>query len=346
MPQDERMTIDERRKYLKRMLPRYRRATRREQGRLLDEMQQVTDLDRKTLIRALHSPERLVRQPRQKQRGTTYGPEVAQGVWLVSAALDHVCAARLPPVLAETAAPLAAFGERDLSRELTVQLETNSASAVAPGLARLQPEWPRLPRKATRNAGVRRDTPMKRLPWNEQFPGYCETDLVHHSGELPTGDYVHTIQWIDNATGWSERVAVLGRAQRAMEGGFRRMLGRAPRAIRELHPDNGREFFHHPMLRFFGDTLQGVDLSRSRPYQKNDNRFVEQKNHTWVRSFFGRARFDTRAHQGWLDALYERRRVYDHLFQLCCAWWKKSRFRRPSCAIAVNGAKRRPPWSA
>jgi len=98
---------------------------------------------------------------------------------------------------------------------------------------------------------------------------------------------------VDVATGWSERVAVMGRGQTAMEAGFRRILERLPFPIHELHPDNGSEFFNHHLVRFWKEKVTGVHLSRSRPYQKNDNRMVEQKNDTLVRQYVGQLRLDT-----------------------------------------------------
>ena len=86
------------------------------------------------------------------------------------------------------------------------------------------------------------------------------------------------------ATGWSEQAAVLGRNQQAMETGFRRILDRLPFPIVQLHPDNGSELFNDHMIRFWGEQIVGLKLSRSRPYRKNDNRIVEQKNDTLVRA--------------------------------------------------------------
>ena len=78
-------------------------------------------------------------------------------------------------------------------------------------------------------------------------------------------------------------MAVLGRGQAAMEGGFRRIVERVPFAILELHPDTGSEFFNQHLVRFWREKVTGVRLSRSRPHQKNANRLVEQKNDTLVR---------------------------------------------------------------
>ena len=89
---------------------------------------------------------------------------------------------------------------------------------------------------------------MGRIPWDISDPGHFEVDLVHHNGESSAGLYGHTIQLVDVATGWSERVAVMGRGQNAMEAGFRRIVERLPFPIRELHPDNGSEFFNQHLV--------------------------------------------------------------------------------------------------
>jgi transposase InsO family protein len=156
---------------------------------------------------------------------------------------------------------------------------------------------------------------MGRLPWDLSVPGYLEADLVHHCGVSASGEYVHTLQVVDIATGWSERAALLGRSYRAMEDAFRRILRRLPFAVIEIHPDNGSEFFNAHLLRFFGEAVHGVRLSRSRPYHKNDNRIVEQKNGSLVRSFLGYERLDTVAQTLALNRLYEKMGWYCNLFQ-------------------------------
>ena len=156
---------------------------------------------------------------------------------------------------------------------------------------------------------------MQRLPWATTIPGSFEVDLVHHSGPVASGTYLHTLQLIDVATSWSERTPVLGRSQEQMVRGFRRVKARLPFAITHLHPDNGSEFFNDHLIRYFGEEVVGLKLSRSRPYQKNDNRFVEQKNATLVRAYLGYGRLDTLAQYEALDALYDQMWVYYNLFQ-------------------------------
>src|ERR1700730_118343 len=114
MPEKEEMTINERRKYLKLMKRRYGPAKRKERGDLLKEMEEVTGLHRKSLLRLLHA-KTLVRKKRQKQRERSYGHEVERVVLLVWESLDYLCAERLTPGLLSTAKHLAHFGILRLS---------------------------------------------------------------------------------------------------------------------------------------------------------------------------------------------------------------------------------------
>jgi len=123
------------------------------------------------------------------------------------------------------------------------------------------------------------------------------------------------VQMVDVATGWTEQVATLGRSSLAMEDGFRRILGRLPFRVLEIHPDNGSEFLNAHLVRFWKDTVKDVTLSRSRPFHKNDNRFVEQKNSTLVRAYLGSARFDTAAQTKAINRLYEKMWLYYNFFQ-------------------------------
>ena len=309
------LTIDERRKYLKRVWSRYRQADRAGRGQLLTEMEQVTGLHRKSLVRLLNGAS-LERRPRRRQRGRRYGLAVRGVVATVWESLDYICAERLTPALLPTARHLAQFGECQLTPELEEQLATISRATVQRLLRTMARPTPRLPRKGPEEANrLRQAVPMGRIPWQTPEPGHFEVDLVHHCGASATGEYVHTIQMVDIATGWSERVAVLGRSQRAMEAGFRRILGRLPFPVRELHPDNGGEFFNDHLIRFWGEEITGLTLSRSRPYHKNDNRLVEQKNATLVRAYLGYGRLDAPAQAEALDRLYEQLWLYYNLFQ-------------------------------
>lgn len=315
MTTDDMMTINERRKYLTKMQTRYQAANRRLRGQLLTEMEAITGMHRKSLTR-LMTQRSLTRTRRRIQRHAVYGAEVRQIVRIVWESLDCICAERLTPQLLTTAQHLVRFGEIALTPLLEEQLGVISESTVTRILRGLPRAIPRLPRKGPAQANrVLRAVPMGRIPWRTTEPGWCEVDLVHHCGESAAGEYVHTLQLIDVATGWSERVAVRGRGQAAMEAGFQRIIDRLPFPILHLHPDNGAEFFNDHLVRFWGEAITGLTLSRSRPYQKNDNRFVEQKNDTLVRAYLGHQRLDTASQCDALNALYIEMGVYYNLFQ-------------------------------
>jgi hypothetical protein len=314
MSTEDKMNIDERRKYLRRMKKRYVQAGRQEQRYLLDEMEAVTELHRKSLIRLMNGS--LERKPRQRQRGRTYGPEVEYALSVIAESSNYICAERLTPNLVGMVNQLAAHGELEVSPPLLEKLDQISISTVQRILGRIPRDKPRLPCKGPQpTRKLTQSIPMRRIPWNEQQPGYLETDLVHHCGPNACGEYVCTIQTIDVATGWSELRAVLGRSYLVMEDAFRYILARLPFLVLELHPDNGSEFFNHHLLRFFKDSVQGMTLSRSRPYHKNDNRFVEQKNSSLVRAYLGDDRLDTVAQTIAVNQLYDQVWVYYNLLQ-------------------------------
>lgn len=314
MSSDEQMTIDERHKYLRTMQKRYRQADRGTKSRLLDEMEAVTGLHRKALIRLMGSD--LKRQPRRRERGATYGAAVKQALGVIAESLDWVCAERLQPNLVWVAEQLERHGELRLTATVREQLGRISVSSVRRLLADHHRDRPRLPRGGPERANtLRRTIPAGRIAWQETQPGHFEVDLVHHCGVSASGHYVHTLQMVDVATGWSERVAVLGRSFLVMQDAFRRSLARLPFPVRQVHPDNGSEFFNQHLLRFWQTTVVGVHLSRSRAWQKNDNRFVEQKNDTLVRAYLGYDRLDTVAQTNLLNQIYDAMWLYYNFFQ-------------------------------
>ena len=309
------MSINERRKYLMIQKRRYQKASRPERTHLLDEMMTVTGLSRKYLIQLLRT--NLERKPRQRQRGRSYGQEVEKALLVVAETLDYICGQRLQPVLLTTAQDLQRHGELSLSPEVEASLGEISVSTIDRILAKHKALLPRrLPRKApTRAAQVLAAVPMQIIPWDEQEPGHLEVDLVHHSGPETIGDYLHTLQMVDVATGWSERYAVLGRGSMVMHDAFDVLRHRLPFPIRQIHSDNGSEFLNAHLLSFWSRLNPPIQLSRNRPWRKNDSRFVEQKNYTLVRAYFGYRRFDTVAQTHAINQLYELMGLYYNLFQ-------------------------------
>jgi len=333
MAETDPMNVDERRKYLHKMRIRYWQAKRKsERSRLLDEMKTVTGLHRKSLLRLVKG--NLARTPRRKQRGKTYGPEVGAAIGKIAQSLDYPCAERLKPNLVWMADHLEAHGELRLTAELREQLGRISLSS----LRRRLPATERATQRIAHRKGPPRQTfaqkqfiPIRRIDWEERQPGHFEVDLVHHCGLSADGQYAHTLQLLDVATGWSECVAVLGRSYLVMQDGFERLSQRLPFEIQELHPDNGSEFLNAHLVRYWQNKVQ-AELSRSRPYQKNDNRFVEENNFSFVRAYVGYSRLDTLAQVRLLNQLYDQLWLYHNFFQpvmrLLEKHWQEHRLKR------------------
>ncbi|HUT21116.1 MAG TPA: hypothetical protein VM366_18330 [Anaerolineae bacterium] len=220
----------------------YRGATKKEKGHILDTLVLVTRLHRKTVNDHLNGI--CERRPRQRQRGRKYGPAVDDALRVISRAYNHICAKRLKPNLVSYAEKLAEHGHLLLTDPLRQDLATISVSTVERILARIRQDEPRHPRRVRPPQGLLATIPMQRISGFESEPGHFEVDLVHHSGPETGGEYVHTLNMVDVATGWTEMAAVLGRSHRVMEDAFLRIAQRRPR-------------------------------------QKNDNRFVERPNGRW-----------------------------------------------------------------
>ena len=223
------------------------------------------------------SLERVPRKTVAKRR--RYGCAVADTVRVVWESRGYVCAERLTPVLQDTARQLAKWEELRLTTEVEMESGNISRATVQRMIKHFQQHTPRLPRRKPQPPNrLLQNVPMERLSWRTKIPGSFETDLVHHCDPVAAGDYVHTLQLVDIATGWSE-------------------------------------FFNAHLIRYFGEEITGLRLSRSRPYQKNDNRFVEQKNSTLVRAYVGYDRLDSVIQCAALNALYDRLWLYYNLFQ-------------------------------
>ena len=316
MSETDPMNIDERRKYLQRMWERYHYASKADKTMLLDEMEAVTGMHRKSIIRLMKG--RRGRKKRERERGKAYGSEVEDAIRVIARSLDYPCAERLQPNLVFMAQQLCAHGELKVTSSTLEALGRISVSTVKRMLRRIGHKAEKVachqPRRPRGNS-LRNTYPMSRIAWDIAEAGHLEVDLVHHCGASAHGEYIYTLQWVDVATGWCEIFPMFGRGFLVMQDAFAYLLQRIPFSVNEFHPDNGDEFFSQFLLRYFADKLPEVHISRSRPYQKNDNRYVEENNHSLIRAYIGHERFDTPAQLAVLRKLHKKLWLYHNFFQ-------------------------------
>ena len=159
--------------------------------------------------------------------------------------------------------------------------------------------------------------------WDEKKPGFVEVDLVGHDGGILKGDFLYTLDVTDINTGWTETRAVKNKAQIWVFGAMKYIRGRLPFELLGIDSDNGSEFINAELMRYCEE--EGITFTRSRPYKKNDNCFVEQKNYSVVRRAVGYLRYDTEEELKIMNRLYEVLRLYTNFFQPSMKLLEKTR---------------------
>lgn len=286
-----------------RLRERYAAATsRNEKGAIITELEQTLGCHRKHAIRALNGPPPQPPRKTKRSRPKQF-QEALPAILLVWEALDFPCAERLHPVLVETAEHLAGHGELVLDERIRQQLGTMSRSTLARRLAEAPSPKARRMSSATKAKGrLRSEVPVDRYAWDESRPGALEVDLVEHNGSHSIGHFAYTLSVVDVVSGYSRRRAVLGRGRHGVVAGLGYLVEAWPMRPWSIHADNGSEFLNDHLLEFSRE--RGLEFTRSRPYQKNDNAHVEQKNRQFVREFVGYGRYDTPDDVEWLNTVY------------------------------------------
>ncbi len=300
-----------RKQYLADIRKEYERADEGGRRRLLDEAQKRTKYNRKYLMRALNRPPgwKLVRGRRRRRRAE-YGAAVMTALVRMWEIFEQPCGQRLEVVLKTELDRLRRLGEVRCSDLVGEQLKQISARTMD-RLLRREKRVRRLRRN--RNPNVQRliyqKVPVKvAADWDTKEVGNLQVDFVPHCGRSTGGDYIHTISAVDIATNWWEGQAIAVRSQHATKEGLSQMRPRFPFRIRELHPDNDSALVNDLLYAWCRQAR--IRLSRSRPYKKNDNAWVEQKNWTHVRKIVGYRRYDNMSELRVLNQIYAVLRLY------------------------------------
>jgi len=320
--------MNARRQYLRQIQKEYERAEKAEKGKLLDEAQRRTGLNRKYLIRWLgnreNGSERKAAGPRRR-RTRRYGAAVVTALVELWEMFDYPCGQRLAPALRAELERLRQLGEVRVTDTVAARLEEISPKTIDRLLAR---EKRVRGLRRNRNPWVQRLN-YQRVPvkvaadWNTAEVGNLQVDFVAHCGRSTGGDYIHTLSAVDIASGWWEGQALAARTQQQTRAGLERMRPRFPFPIKEIHPDNDSAMINDLLWDWCRQAH--IRMSRSRPYKKNDNAWVEQKNWTHVRKAVGYRRYDTTTELCLLNEVYSLSRLYRNFFQPVIKLRRKTR---------------------
>lgn len=304
-----------REQYLERVREEYRNAGKKTKTRLLNEARKRTRLNRKVLIGKLAHPAVIRRKKKRGPRKRAYSSEVQVALIQVWELFDYPCGQRLAPALRQEVARLRRAKELVCSDDVAAKLDAISPRSID----RLLDREKRLRGlRQNRNPSVHpllyQRVPVKvASEWDTDQVGNLQVDYVLHCGRSTAGEYLHTISAADIATGWWEGEAIMGRSQVATKQGLDNIRGRLPFRIREIHPDNDTGMINDLVWNYCRKAR--IKMSRSRPYKKNDNAWVEQRNWTHIRKVVGYGRFDTAAELAILRELYGCFTVYKNFFQ-------------------------------
>lgn len=311
------MSLQARRELTASIWTRYQKATRSQKAAILDEFVAATGYSRKYAITLLGKPHPPCRSktPAKRCRKRHYGPDVERALLVLWKATDSLCSKRLVPFLPALIETLERHGAVTLSPITKEKLLRLSAATCDRLLAKERSGAPRRGLCTTKPGTLlKQQIPVRTYAdWNEGQPGFVEVDLVAHCGESSAGEYLYSLTLTDICTGWTECVALPNRGQVATCAAIERARQRLPFALRGLDSDNGSEFLNAHLLSYC--QAQQITFTRCRPYHKNDQCHVEQKNWAVVRRWCGYRRLEGEAALGRMERLYALLHLYLNFFQ-------------------------------
>ena len=298
---------------LRALVERYRGARRAEKARILTEFAEVTGYHRKHAERLLRGGNRSDRsRPRPERR--LYDDAVRQALIVLWEASDRICGKRLKPLIPVLIESMERHGHLALDGEMRARLKTASAATIDRILAPARAHGSGGRRRTAPSPAIRRSVPIRTYAdWGDPPPGFVEADLVAHGGPSASGSFIQTLVLTDIASGWTECAPLLFREQQLLGEVMTLMRDITPFPLLGLDTDNDTVFINEKVKAWC--EAAGVAFTRSRPYRKNDQAHIEQKNGAIVRRMVGYRRLEGLAAADALARLYRPMRLFVNFFQ-------------------------------
>jgi len=297
---------------------RYLSASRVEKGRILDEFCRTTGYNRKYAVSVLRHPPSIRNAPIRRPRASQYTPAVKRELLTIWKASDFLCGKRLAPFIGPLLEALERCGEIDLRLAPAIRERLLTISAASIDRLLSSEKRPRFKGHVLTKPGtlLRQQIPVRTFAdWkeSEQRPGFCEVDLVAHCGQSAAGDFLHTLDFTDIFTGWTITLPLMNKGEKAVFEAIRQARAILPFPLLGIDSDNGGEFINRMLARYC--EREKITFTRCRPYHKNDQCHVEQKNWTIVRQVVGYSRLQGADAYNQLAQLYRTLRLHVNYFQ-------------------------------
>jgi len=296
---------------------KYQKSTKKERGQLLNSICESTGLSRDRAARLLREEktrEKIDLKKENRGRKPKYNAEVIKALNKIWGILDFACGKRLKEGIKPLIEALERHDEMVFNPEIKSKLFDISAASIDRLLASHKKELA-FKGKSTTKPGtlLKKNIPLRLgTQWNDAIPGYVEIDLVAHCGDTTAGEYVNTLDVTDICTGWTETYAVLNKAQIHVFNALITIESNLPFKYHGIDSDNGSEFINDHLYKYCENN--NICFTRSRPYQKNDNCHVEQKNWAIVRRNIGYNRYEGIKATKLLNEYYHLLRYYTNFF--------------------------------
>ena len=303
-----------RKQYLQTLLERYLKARKRQKGAILDEYCRNTHQNRKYVIRKISRLASTEPRPPRK-RAPRYGRETARALETLWKIFDYPCGQRLRPLIETELDRLRRLREIEVSAQTAAKLRSVSPATIDRLLRPKKQAWKLHHKSGTKGPGlIAKKIPLRMGTDNTVQVGSVDMDLVLHCGSSTAGEYGHSLSTLDLGSAWWEAEVVMGRAQRRIFKALKEIEARSPFPWRSIHSDNDNAFINDQLYGYTEE--RDLGFSRSRPYRKNDNPHIEQKNFTHVRKPLGYLRYDTPEEPALIQGLCRNElRLYKNLFQ-------------------------------
>jgi hypothetical protein len=288
MISEETMSIGSKRELYQVVNNRYHRANKVEKGKILDEYSANAGLSRKYATRLLNEGYKRGKKKPGPTPRYAKDQEFLEALRLFWRTLNYPCGKLLKPTLEELTSLYTLNCGGKLSESTKAKLLTVSSSTID----RLCRRWKAKKGKSTTKPGsiLRTEIPIQGSRWDIEKPGFVEADTVAHCGESAKGPFISSLTLTDIATQWTENRAIWSKSGKATLEAIRDMQKTFPFELKGFDSDNGSEFMNVFLKKYF--LKQNINFTRSRPYRKNDNAHVEQKNWSHVRQLLGYGRFE------------------------------------------------------